>query len=196
MINFVSKTKAKTLNHVTVDEYDQYLGLFTSPRSRWSVATAERWVCDNDAFNNFDEVKFLRALDWYKQWSATCVFVVCPDVVGSAVETTALYKKWFNTITGKCFPIAYVLQDGLNLDMMPLYSCDAIFIGGSNDFKKSPIVASAVALAKKHNKHVHNGRISSKETILHTRKIGCHSFDSTHYIWQPDDIKKHLQYMV
>ena len=159
MINFVSKRRENVEKYVTADEYDKYLGLFTSPRSRWSVSTAERWVCDNDAFNNFDEERFLRALEWYKQWADTCVFVVCPDVIGSAVETTKLYKEWFNTIAGKCLPIAYVLQDGLELDMIPLYSCDAIFIGGSNEFKNSPIVASAVALAKKHKKHVHNGRI-------------------------------------
>lgn len=99
-----------------------HLGHLVSPRSRndpdWFLSTGLPWAADNGAFSGFDPPAFLRMLDAI-QGKPGCLFVVCPDVVGNAVEMLTLFGQWRQTIAGRQLPVAYVAQDGQEQLPMP-----------------------------------------------------------------------------
>lgn len=194
MINFLSSTKRKVLNYITNDEYMDNCGLFTSPDTGYRVDKAHMWSADNGCFKRYNPQSIIRMLEKYQSWSDTCLFIVCPDVVGDAVQTTELFYEWHTLIKSYGYPAAYVLQDGVENVNIPYSLIDAVFIGGSTPFKYSQIVIDTVAEAKQRGLWVHQGRVSSRRRIIYSKSIGCDSFDGTHYQIVPEDIKNHLPF--
>jgi hypothetical protein len=195
MINIVSKHRHHVIKYVTPSEYKQYFGLFTSPSTRWDVSGYDLWACDNDAFTGFDANQFRRALDAYADNVDTCRFIVCPDVICDAQATTRQFYAWYFEIKRYGYPIAYVLQNGVTLDMIPWAWVDCLFIGGDDKFKFSQVIRDIANEAKARHIWLHMGRVSSQYRIIYSKSIGCDSYDGTHYIFEPANLKKHLPFL-
>jgi hypothetical protein len=115
-----------------------HLGHLVSPRSRndpnWFLSTGLPRAADNGAFSGFDPPAFLRMRDVI-QGKPGCLFVVCLDVVGNAIATLSLFGQWRQTVVDRQLPVAYVAQDGQEQLPVPWDEMDALFIGGSTEFK-------------------------------------------------------------
>lgn len=115
---------------------------------------------DNGAFSGFSRNKFESRILREIPHKARCKFVAVPDVVGSADLTTDLFHVWKRRLCG--WPLAYVLQDGLENVRIPWGEISAIFVGGSTKFKTSEIAFEAARQAKNNGgKWVHVGRVNS-----------------------------------
>jgi len=67
--------------------------------------------------------------------SDNLVFVALPDIVGDARRTLELFQHFTYFTTG--LPNALVLQDGIGDFPIPWGEVEAVFVGGSDQFKIS-----------------------------------------------------------
>lgn len=114
------------------------------------------------------------------------LFVTAPDVVADAARTLEMFDTWEPIIREHGLPVALVLQDGQEKLDMPWGRCEAVFIGGSTDYKLSGTVRWLVREAKWRGKWVHMGRVNSLERLRTARDMGCDSVDGTGYSMFPD----------
>ena len=142
-----------------------------------------RWAMDNGAFSGFDPVAFERMLHKFQR-EAGCLFVTCPDVVGDAEATFALWPKWSRVILAYGFRPAWVAQDGLEPEWTP--RCDAVFIGGTTAFKESRFVHNLCAYAKARGRWVHWGRVNTRRRYNMAVRSGADSIDGTGFSMFPN----------
>lgn len=156
------------------------LGVMIGPRvgGLRPIIEGRLWGGDNDAFNNFDSGKFMKHLKRMQSFQSTCLFFAAPDVVGNAVETMNQFKGWAEIIKDHGFPVAYVAQDGA--EHLELPDCDAVFIGGSTEWKLSKESEAIMHEAKQSNKWLHVGRVNSLKRCLWADHHGADSVDGTH----------------
>lgn len=195
MINLIGTSPRTAAATIGVHAYREYCGLLTSPKSAqnpaYAAALGAAWAMDNDAFTGFQAQPFLHRLTQWR-YAPGCRFVVAPDVVQDATKTLAGFWIWQPVIHAFKLPVAFVLQNGMHEHRIPWEYMDALFIGGSTDFKYTRYVGAQVAEAKRRGKWVHNGRVNSRQRIHHSRAIGCDSFDGTGYAIEPARIKSEL----
>jgi len=148
------------------------------------------YAIDNGAFGGFDEARFLSILKRQKaDGHGKCLFVACPDVVGSARRTLEVFDAWAPRLDG--WPVALVAQDGIEELPIPWEMCRAVFIGGSTEWKESQSAADVVRAAKIIGKHVHVGRVNTPRRFAHFEELGADTCDGTgvsRYTWMLDKI--------
>lgn len=164
-----------------------HLGRLITPRHYSSIektAGSYPWAVDNDCFNGFDYIAFDRMLDRLKPLAETCLFVSVPDVVGDAAATAHRFECWSSATRRRGLPSALVLQDGVEHLARWLAIAwpriDAVFVGGTTEWKLGPAAAAIAREAKQRGKWVHWGRVNTNRRIRHIRATGaCDSFDGT-----------------
>lgn len=114
---------------------------------------------DNGCFNRFDEKTWLRLVDEAYDPIKRPVFVTLPDIVGDARRTLDLFSCFEHKTAG--LPRALVLQDGIGNYEIPWDSIDAVFVGGSDEFKVSTEAINACRVAKMLHKWIHVGRVNT-----------------------------------
>ncbi|WP_342480078.1 hypothetical protein NST07_20730 [Paenibacillus sp. FSL L8-0340] len=145
------------------------------------------WAADNDCFGGFDGAAETRFRGMLTKIAGTFpLFVTAPDVVADAVQTMAMFEAWEPIIHAHGLPVALVLQDGQENLCMPWSRCEAVFIGGSTDYKLSKTVRRLVWEAKWRGKWVHMGRVNSLERLRIARDMECDSVDGTGYSMFPE----------
>jgi hypothetical protein len=165
-------------------DWPERLGHLLAPGNGNSTAavlsTGLWWAADNGAFSGFDAKAFRRLL---KRISGLprCLFVACPDVVGDARETLALFNLWRYEVAATGQPVALVGQDGLQDMEVPWDAFDAFFVGGSTQWKLSRSAACLVRQAKHCGKWVHMGRVNSKRRTLAAFDLGVDSIDGKQF---------------
>lgn len=92
------------------------------------------------------------------------IFVCLPDIVGDARRTLDLFDFFLEQTEG--LPRALVLQDGISKNSIPLRYMDAVFIGGSDEFKVSTEAFNAAKAAKMADKWVHVGRVNTAKRVM------------------------------
>jgi len=197
MRNFIGTSPKTAMSKVGVESYRKHCGLITTPHSRQNTAHAAgvgaSWIMDNGAFTEFKPRSFMDCLQSW-QFVPNCAFVVAPDAIQDASNTLAYFWLWQPVIKSFRLPVAFVLQNGMNNHHVPYEFTDAIFIGGSTDFKYTPYVANIVKEAKRRGLHVHNGRVNSRSRINHSHAIGCDSFDGSGYAIDPSRITREIHW--
>jgi hypothetical protein len=83
-------------------------------------------------------------------------------------------------------PAALVVQDGATPLNIPWSECDAIFIGGSTEWKLSDTAARITAEALRQHKWVHMGRVNSMTRMRIAQRFGCRSADGTYLLYEGD----------
>ncbi len=177
MIVFVHKA-----HETLIPWHGPNVGRLLSPRqfSRASD-TAESgipWAADNDCFQGLDEHAYRAMLDAIEGLPG-CKFVVAPDVVGDWYETRQLLDDWYPLLLRCGQPIAYVLQDGQPLGRMPWLLIDAVFVGGSTEYKCSDQAHDLVRIALVRGYWTHMGRVNTAQRMTLAKSWGCDSIDGT-----------------
>lgn len=125
------------------------------------------WCADNGCFGkDFDEQKWWRWLTFNATGAAECKFATAPDVVGDHQATLRRALPWLPKIRNLGYPAAFVAQDGATPDDMPWNECDALFIGGTTEFKLGHTALDIATEAKRRGKWVHIGRVNSRQRYL------------------------------
>jgi hypothetical protein len=164
-----------------------------TPLTRYRRKGEGMFGIDNGAFSGFREKEFRALLKRELPARSKCRFVTVPDVVASARRTLEVFEHWRHELAG--WPIALVAQDGLEDMTIPWGFIDAIFIGGSTEWKMGQHAEHCIRAAKIMNKWVHVGRINTPERYAHFEKLGADSFDGSgiaQYSWMRERIRKSL----
>jgi hypothetical protein len=151
------------------------------------------WAADNDGFDVrgpelgaavwTDEkvARYVRMLDRLEGLPG-CIFVTVPDVVGRADATLELFHEWLPALRERGLPPAFVAQDGAEDMDLPWDDFDALFIGGSTEWKEGPGAARLAREAKRRGKWVHWGRVNTRRRFDLIMATGaCDSFDGSKF---------------
>lgn len=131
------------------------------------------WAGDNLCFKGLDVVAWLKFLAKLAASPMRPAWVTCPDVVGDAELTWAMYDLWSPVLRSMGLPVALVLQDGLErLRNHTRYDSEfrklaAVFVGGSTRFKMSDHAVELCREAKGAGLLVHVGRVNSFRRVLY-----------------------------
>lgn len=144
------------------------------------------WCADNGAFSDkWDADKWWSFLQRNAVDAESCLFAALPDVVGDWEATLARSEPWIDRVKALGYPVAIVLQDGCTLDTVPWDRIDAVFIGGTTEFKLGVIAREVTAEAKRRGLWVHMGRVNSERRLRYASHIGCDSADGTYLSFGP-----------
>lgn len=143
---------------VPVEDVGQLLTPLNGFKNRGGV-----FAIDNGAFSAFDAAAFTARLN--REWENRnrCKFVCAPDVVGSARRTLEVFARWYPKLTG--WPIALVCQDGQEELPIPWDVIDAVFIGGSTEWKMSRHAKAILQAALALGKWRHVGRVNTPDRL-------------------------------
>lgn len=155
------------------------------------------WAADNDCYQGLDPDAYYCMLDRLRDarrthaggdprpemWNDRCLFVTVPDVVADAYGTVRGWVRWSEGLRRRGLPIGFVLQDGCENGLIPpWHTFDAIFIGGTTDYKLGPQVEWLCGEARARGKWIHMGRVNSTKRITYAKSIGVDSIDGTKYV--------------
>ena len=145
------------------------------------------WCADNGCFGKGwpGPEKWLAWLAKNAYAASDCLFATAPDIVGDAAGTLKRSAPHLPKIRELGYPAALVAQDGLEHLNIPWNTFDALFIGGSTEWKLSPTVSQLVREAKSRGKWVHCGRVNSYKRYRLMRDLGCNSADDTYLTFGP-----------
>jgi hypothetical protein len=176
------------------------LGRLVTPRHFCSLQEhgGWPWAADNDCFQRLDPAAYLGMLDALVGAPGHCLFVTVPDVVGSAHATAELFEVWWRALARRGLPAALLAQDDLeHLDRwlsMAWARIDALFIGGSTEWKLGPSAEALLAEARHRGRWVHMGRVNSARRIRYAASIGCDSVDGSKWVrWRDAYLDSGLQ---
>lgn len=167
---------------------DGELGYIDTPLQGNKRPPGVVWCADNGCFNEktFSTDRWWTWLQANTHDLPTCKFATAPDVVGNHHATLARSLPWLPRIRHLGYPAAFVAQDGATPDNMPWHDCDAVFIGGTTDFKLGPDARDIIAEARKQQKWVHAGRVNSKRRYFAFAHLGADSCDGTYLVFGPE----------
>jgi transposase-like protein len=169
--------------------HPDHLGILVVPGAGNSisrtVATGLPWAADNAAFSGFDAGLFCTLLGRIAGRPG-CVFVACSDKVGDAKATLQLFARWQPILKQVGLPVAFVGQDGAEHMPVPWEDFQALFLGGSTDWKLGPGAAVLAAEAKRRGLWLHMGRCNTRGRFRHAHALGCDSVDGSGFSKWPD----------
>lgn len=164
-------------------QYAKCYGNLANPNAwgkvRYGIVEGRWWAADNGAFSKrFDAERFFAWLDAHKPYARRCLFVAAPDSVGCCSTTRELWQQHGQDLLATGLPVAYVAQDGMPISDVP-DECEALFIGGSDDYKLGRQAELAIEFAISAGLWVHVGRVNSARRIRRFASQGVHSVDGT-----------------
>lgn len=146
-----------------------------------AAGAGRSWAVDCGSYSRFDDLAFGRRLlkerVHYDESPELCLFVVVPDVVGSARRTLECFEVFKPDLAG--WPLAFVAQDGVEDLLIPWHGFDVLFVGGTTGFKTSSHAVDVVKAARICGKRVHVGRVNTPERMEGWLGVGIDSFDGT-----------------
>jgi len=146
------------------------------------------WAADTGCFKHpdgFDRAKYLAWLDGKREFVNNCLFATAPDIVGDAEETWRRSEPVLPLIRELGYPAALVAQDGIEDMSIEWDAFDALFIGGTTEWKLSEVALQLVAAANARGKHTHMGRVNSWKRLRLAALAGCDSTDGTRGVYAP-----------
>jgi hypothetical protein len=159
-----------------------------------TAAAGIAWAVDNDGYNGVDLDAFERMVEQLAGLPG-CRFVAVPDVVGDAWLTLRAYWEEYAWLVWRWqLPPAYVLQDGIeDVGDVPWGSCAAVFLGGSDTFRRSELVRAICAHANERGRWLHIGRVNSQTALRWAASLGADSVDGTGWaIWRNANLPRGL----
>jgi hypothetical protein len=178
------------------------VGLLLTPDTSYEhqVAAFPAFAVDNGMYglakrhmeDKFDAEAFFA---WVDRLPRPALFVAAPDVlhfvsfdggatevpVGDAPATLAQFPVYARRLRALGFRVALVGQDGMEtmLEQIDWSLVDAVFLGGSTEWKLGAGAAKLAAAAKARGLHVHMGRVNSGKRLAYAQAIGCDTADGT-----------------
>lgn len=165
--------------------YPPHWGQILTPSNFARPTAGRRWAGDNEAFTGkFEWQRFYTWLEKFQPYQSRCLFVAVPDVVCDPHTTGELFAEYAPSIKELGYPVAFVAQDGQ--ESLPFPEIDALFIGGSTEWKLSEAADECIRYAQRLGKWVHVGRVNSQRRIRHFQLVGVDSVDGTTLCFGPD----------
>lgn len=168
-------------------------GQLLTPQSKARIVRpGVAWAADNGQFSGkITPAQFLDWLVMMRPYRHSCLFAACPDVVCNATATLDRYRWYAWQVKALGYPVALVAQDGMeSLRWPPCF--DALFIGGSTEWKMSAAADWCIAEAKRRRAWVHVGRVNSQRRIRHFQLVGVDSCDGTALAFAPNERMREL----
>jgi hypothetical protein len=156
--------------HYCAGAYPGSVGLLISPAGWRKPPWYMPYALDNGAFTGFDEKAFTVLLNRARLLKAKPLWVAVPDVVADAEATLRLWHEWWQRVP---FKRAFVAQDGHEAVDVPKQA-DAVFVGGSTDWK-----LSCAHKFKGASPWLHIGRVNTASRLQWAVDIGADSVDGT-----------------
>lgn len=167
-------------------------GQLLTPLTRYRNAK-KKCAIDNGAFSGFNRDAFLSLLAREEENKELCLFVTVPDIVGSARRTLEIWRYRHRII--QHWPLALVMQDGMEDMDIPWDELAAVFIGGCDPWKDSKAAVDIVKTAKTLRKHSHVGRVNTLKRYKLYAEAGADTCDGSGvamYDHMLDDIARGL----
>lgn len=180
---------------------DGRLGALLTPES-WSGTNSKVhdefvwWAADGACVELVDGQPVSReSFSWtkYRDWleamktsQPSCLFAVVPDRVGDHEATLARFHLHHEEIRELGYPVAFVAQDGATAHTIPWDDIDALFVGGSTEFKLSEAAYYLAGLARRKGKWAHMGRVNTFQRLRRATAAGYDSVDGTCLAFGPD----------
>lgn len=165
-----------------------------TPGTRFNLQDPTKpFAVDNFFFTKVNTEGFLSLLEREESRRHLCRFVSVPDVVGSARRTLELFDRWYSRPELYRWPLALVAQDGQEDLPIDWDSIEAIFIGGTTDFKMSRHAVQIIKTAQALGKWTHVGRVNTPDRFLHFERLGVDSVDGSgisRYSWMREKIRR------
>lgn len=150
------------------------------------------YALDNGCYaqgEKFDAGEWLEWLAGLRRYRARCLFAVAPDVLGDATATWERARPFLPTIRQLGFRAALVAQDGFDNTKVDWDALDALFVGGTTEWKLAEHGGYAAALeAKRHRKWTHLGRVNSLRRLRAAKTALFDSTDGTYVKHGPDQL--------
>jgi hypothetical protein len=173
---------------------DGVLGLLVTPESHrpelYDVRDFMYWAADNGCFTRGDRFCEIQYLDWLdsipleaREW---CLWATAPDVVGDWAATLERSLPLLADIRELGYRAAIVLQDGATPETIPWDEIDAVFVGGSTEWKLGEDAERCLAEATRRGKLTHVGRVNSIKRGRRCREMRADSADGTLLIYGPE----------
>lgn len=154
------------------------------------------FAIDNGCFahpESFNWAKYQRYIDRLLAADGErCLFMTSPDVPFDADGTLARFKQYGERVKATGAPVAVVTQDGMQTEDLPWNDIDALFIGGSTEWKTGQESAVLAHEAHRRGLWVHMGRVNSQRRFIAARTMGCDSVDGTFLKYGPSRNWPHL----
>ena len=167
----------------------RFLGSLLSPRQSTKPISGIPWAADNDCFTQGDTFTSQRYGDWLtkcRTYGGQCLFAVLPDVMGDPKATLVRSLEAWEVLSHLPFRWAFVLQDHVTHHDVPWNKVEAVFIGGSTEFKTSGDARNLVDMAKQRGLWTHMGRVNSLKRFRLAYSWGIDSVDGTYLRFGPD----------
>lgn len=163
------------------------LGFIKTPAQGNRLIEGSYWCADNGCFGKGypGDEKWLSWLEELIPQQEKCLFATAPDVVGDAAATLERSMPLLPRIRELGFNAALVAQDGLEELEVPWDCFDALFVGGTTDWKLSERASGLAREARKRGKHTHLGRVNSRKRIRFAKSEGYQSVDGTFLVFGP-----------
>lgn len=151
-----------------------------TPRMGQRPVEGQPWAADNGRFASPQDYTDSSYLAWLAKMPVeSCLFATAPDVLGDALATWTMSWPLFAPIRELGYRVALVAQDGMESMRIDWHAFDALFIGGSTEWKLGEAAAAIAREAKRRGKWVHMGRVNSMRRMVYAESIGCDSADGT-----------------
>lgn len=201
-ITYLSGTTTKGLERGAAREHG--IGLLVQPKSRLHsrLDCYPVWAADNGAFSVHGEFcpkrfRSMLAQSKLREHASRCLFVAAPDVLKvlpngmvypNAVATLKQFPAWAEVIRDHGLPVALIAQNGLErmIDDVPWSLVDALFVGGSTEWKLGRGARTCVQVAQQLGKRTHMGRVNSYKRLAMAQSWGVGSADGTFLSFAPD----------
>ncbi len=149
-----------------------------SPLTRFRDRYPERKkAADNGGFKGLDIKAYMALLKREEHQREKFRFITVPDIVASARRTLELFDYWHSRLEG--WPLALVAQDGQENLPIPWAQIDAVFIGGTTEFKMSQSAIDIIRTAQAMQKWTHVGRVNDPVRWEHFAQVNVDSVDGT-----------------
>lgn len=148
-------------------------------RIGWAAEVGAVWAADNDCFGGLHLGRWERFLRKVEASPTPPLWVACPDKLGDAVGTLAMFDTWEPVLRDMGVPVAFVGQDGLTAEAVPWDRMACLFVGGSTAWKLGDAAAELCREAKARGKLVHAGRVNSLRRIRYFARLGADTFDGS-----------------
>jgi hypothetical protein len=167
---------------------DGLIGQMCTPAERRLPIEGAAWAADNGVFGKGypGDVKWWAWLQSLAPHADRCLFAVAPDVVGDHAATLERSLPWMARIRALGYPVAFVLQNGADVDGVPWDEFDVAFIGGDDSFKLGLQAAELAREARRRGKRVHMGRVNGPRRYAYAKALGCDTVDGTFLAFGPD----------
>ncbi|WP_460443553.1 hypothetical protein [Amycolatopsis stemonae] len=171
------------------------LGQMCTPAEGRTPLPGVEWGADTGCFSAKGypgDEKWIAWLEKLVPWQDHCLFAAAPDrfdpALGNDMGAASLERsrQWLPIIRSLGYPAALVAQDGLTVGDVPWDEIDALFVGGTTEWKLSRSAQRLEVAAKERGKHLHVGRVNSARRWQITELFGCDTADGTFLAYGPD----------